>query len=248
MLLLVVGLARSEYIAVVASDCQKKLLAEYFAVVLPPTNVPSEAHLESKRADLAVSIGNCPLPNSGVEISWWGRVTDLETAIVSGAPDVLKAAIARASATDMSEWRKSGRGTTRHPAFIAATFGDAASLDLLASHGIEINIEDEFGNTPLHVAAGRENSAVDLVLLLIRLGADVNHRGDTGITPLHEPVVRGSLDVVQLLLDHGAKICAGGPGDTTIIDELSRLRSTALTVLLQAHALSSKSGCGLAPE
>lgn len=58
------------------------------------------------------------------------------------------------------------------------------------------------GDTPLHIAAIRNDAAV--ALALVRAGAPINQRGEHGYTPLHEAMEQGSTEVAQLLLQHGA--------------------------------------------
>jgi ankyrin repeat protein len=55
---------------------------------------------------------------------------------------------------------------------------------------------------PLHVAALAGNRQV--ADLLLRYGADVNARGDQGMTPLHAAALGGNLDLADLLLKRGA--------------------------------------------
>jgi len=86
-------------------------------------------------------------------------------------------------------------------------------IDLLISHGADINARDGGGNTPLFAAV--ENGSAELVELLIKKGADVNARNDEiktmsfdpeGETPLHRASRLGQRKVVDLLISNGANI------------------------------------------
>jgi ankyrin repeat protein len=69
-----------------------------------------------------------------------------------------------------------------------------------------INIEDKFGETPLHLAVWQCNE--DMVKELLRHGADVNIRNKYGETPLHLACFRddqSSLEICRVLLDASAK-------------------------------------------
>lgn len=55
---------------------------------------------------------------------------------------------------------------------------------------------DEYGNTPLHYAAGRD--CKDIVTFLLAKGADVNAKGNFG-TPLHYAASDGHVNMTQLL-------------------------------------------------
>ena len=58
--------------------------------------------------------------------------------------------------------------------------------------------------TPLHFSM---SGSADLVQYLLELGADTNSRVDSTLaTPLHMAALRGRVDLVPLLLDHGAKL------------------------------------------
>ncbi len=55
---------------------------------------------------------------------------------------------------------------------------------------------------PDQLVRAAEQGSYDAVALLIELGFDVNARSRTA--PLHEAAMRGNVDVIRLLLDHGA--------------------------------------------
>ena len=58
---------------------------------------------------------------------------------------------------------------------------------------------------------------VNKIRELIERGADVNVKGQYGVTPLHKAASTGDVKVVQLLLDYGAKIDAeDSSGDTPL--------------------------------
>ena len=61
-------------------------------------------------------------------------------------------------------------------------------------------------DTQLLEAAKR--GTTEEVRRLLDAGADVNARGDDGVTALHEAAYYGPADVVQLLIDHGADVNA----------------------------------------
>merc|ERR1712029_41693 len=78
-------------------------------------------------------------------------------------------------------------------------------LDLLISHGADINAMTEEKVTPLHIAS-REGLRM-LSQRLIENGASVNAVGGTlKRTPLHQACIKGRETTVQLLLDHGANV------------------------------------------
>ncbi|KAI0300740.1 ankyrin repeat-containing domain protein [Russula brevipes] len=79
-------------------------------------------------------------------------------------------------------------------------------VQLLLSHGADINAVDRQGRSPLHKALRSRN--IDVVKLLLTSGADVNARDRPDLTPLFTVLESGDFDMAQLLLSHGADINA----------------------------------------
>src|SRR5205807_5389566 len=76
-------------------------------------------------------------------------------------------------------------------------------LDLL-KQGAAINAQDEYGRTPVMIAA--YNHDRKLVPALIQAGADVNIRDNRLETPLMHASREGWLELVKLALDAGADV------------------------------------------
>ncbi len=99
----------------------------------------------------------------------------------------------------------------------AAQSGDVALMKLLLSHGADPKLATDFGDTALSTAAGigwvegvtYEHSAkenLEAVKMLLDLGLDPNYANKDGRTPLMGAALKGRNDVVQLLVDRGAKL------------------------------------------
>src|SRR5262249_25571860 len=103
-------------------------------------------------------------------------------------------------------------------AFIrAAQSGDTDLMKLLLAHGADPMMKTDYGDTALTAAAGvgwvegvtYEHSAqhnVDAVKMLLDLGLDPNGAHQDGRTPLMGAALKGRNAVIQLLVDHGAKL------------------------------------------
>ena len=65
-----------------------------------------------------------------------------------------------------------------------------------------MNIPDIFGRTPLHQAAAKGDQ--DIILILIRFGADVNARTISGETPLMKAIAFFQVEATKILLRFGA--------------------------------------------
>jgi ankyrin repeat protein len=107
----------------------------------------------------------------------------------------------------------------------ASQSGDIELMKLLLAHGADPMIPTRLNVTPLHVAAGigwvegityewSADATLQAVKLLLDLGNDVNSQADTGRTALHGAAHKGSSAVVQMLVDHGAKLDVRDYGNT----------------------------------
>ena len=88
--------------------------------------------------------------------------------------------------------------------FSAAASGDLDEVKrLVVGCGVDPNVkEDDYGATPLHVAA--EYGYSEIVEVLLEHGAAPNIREKYGDTPLHYAAMFGNSKVVEVLLEHGA--------------------------------------------
>ena len=103
-------------------------------------------------------------------------------------------------------------------AFVRASqSGDTALMKLLLKYGADPKIVTANGDSALTAAAGigwvdgvtYERSAADnleAVRMLLDLGLDPNHANREGRTPLMGAALKGRPDVIQLLVDRGAKL------------------------------------------
>jgi ankyrin repeat protein len=103
------------------------------------------------------------------------------------------------------------------PFWRASQSSDVAVMKLLLEHGADPRIATNVGNTPLHVAAGvgwvegityewSKEANVEAVKLLLSLGLDPNAQAQTGRTPLHGAGHKGRPEVIQVLVDAGARL------------------------------------------
>lgn len=79
-------------------------------------------------------------------------------------------------------------------------------MKLLIDKGADINLQDIYLRTPLHLACENIGSIVhhDCVQYLLANGASVHSRDVYGRTPLHIATMAGCVECINLLLDHGA--------------------------------------------
>ena len=107
----------------------------------------------------------------------------------------------------------------------ASQSGDIELMKLLLAHGADPKIETTLHVTALQVAAGigwvegityewSPQATYDACKMLLDLGLDPNAQADTGRTALHGAAHKGRTDVIQLLVDHGAKLDVRDYGNT----------------------------------
>jgi hypothetical protein len=98
-------------------------------------------------------------------------------------------------------------------------------MKLLLAHGADPKIDTVLHVTALEVAAGigwvegityewSPEATLEAVKMLLDLGLDVNAQADTGRTALHGAAHKGRTDVIQVLVDHGAKVDVRDYGNT----------------------------------
>ena len=87
-----------------------------------------------------------------------------------------------------------------------STIDDAAShcLHLLLETGVDVNIRDISGSTPLIRAA--QNRDVDCMETLLTAGVDVNRSNERGETALMYSIKEKNIDCLKLLLEEGADV------------------------------------------
>jgi ankyrin repeat protein len=126
------------------------------------------------------------------------------------------------------------------PLLRAAQSGDVILMKLLLEHGADPKIPTKNGDTALMVAAGigwvegvtsewGEKENLEAVKMCLDLGIDVNAVDGDGRTALHGAAHKGRNAVVQLLVDHGAKLDAKDAGSRdTLAGAASGVRWMAL--------------------
>jgi ankyrin repeat protein len=118
-----------------------------------------------------------------------------------------------------------------------------------------IEVRNENGETPLHIASGagyRENK--ELVTLLLKYNANIEALDNNNNTPLHIASVQGYYKIVEELLNHGANVNAKNIKNNTPLHIVSQeasfsscYRDIAVLLLNQNAAISTKNEYGRTP-
>lgn len=123
----------------------------------------------------------------------------------------------------------------------AAWNNDTEVARLLLDAGANVRkTETEEGRAALHFACGRWEDRPrppDLVLLLLKAGADPRLREADGSTPLHEAAAWGHVEIVRTLIEHGASPDAADRYRwTPLMFAAGRGHADCVRVLLEAGA------------
>lgn len=116
-------------------------------------------------------------------------------------------------------------------------------IDRICERGVDVNLRDPNGRTPLMNAVNYRcpNNA----RRLIELGADIERADDEGATPLSTAASNGDLICAILLLDAGAKVDATGGKRSPLSCATTNSRSLPMIELLLARGADINFGDGV---
>ncbi|KAM3460165.1 hypothetical protein NHJ6243_006211 [Beauveria neobassiana] len=114
---------------------------------------------------------------------------------------------------------------------VAVSAGHEGVAKLLLEHGVEVDVEDAAGRTPLWIAA--QTGRRELALRLLNRGAEKDRRDEHQRTPLWAAADSGQGDTVNLLLECQAAInCRDKFGQTALAVACSKGHVDIVMVLL----------------
>ncbi len=79
---------------------------------------------------------------------------------------------------------------------------DTEAFKALIDAGADVNMQNKYGETLLHISIRRDRR--EMVQILLDNDADINRQDAPGWTPLMECVMDDMPELCQLLIDHGA--------------------------------------------
>ena len=125
---------------------------------------------------------------------------------------------------------------------MAALGVDPDLIRLLAERGLDVNAQDDFGDTPLLdcLSNTASHASRDTISTLIEVDADVNARRIDGATCLHVAVSSERADVIPLLLAAGADPAIPDENGQTP-DQLAQTRSPSIGELFTDSPASHRS-------
>ena len=134
------------------------------------------------------------------------------------------------------------QANTEHstPLHLALYHGGFKVARLLLDRGVNINVQDKKGRTPLHEVLTELDDSypdyfVDAVRFSLDHGADVDVGDNNGSTPLHVISQYGNIEAARLLLEHGACVDAQDNDHSTPLHFASRCGNAEVAHLLLKH-------------
>jgi ankyrin repeat protein len=120
-------------------------------------------------------------------------------------------------------------------------------VKLLLKHDAVVNAKDKYGWTPLHGAASKGGVEVAKHLFNVKKDGngerlDVNVQSNNMNTPLHVASIAGNLEMVKLLLSHGAKMGIEGENGWTPLEAAEKNKHKKIVEWLRDYSLLVTSG------
>ena len=161
--------------------------------------------------------------------------TPLCCAAADGNVDILSCLIENGADINACE------GDRCTPLMMASAGGHVNAVTVLTDLGADVTLKSKDGKTALHHAVHdgyRVSVSLDEVLsCLIKNGAEVNARDQSGRTPLMEACRHCRANVVTFLIEHGAEVNAHDQsGHTPLMEACSHGEENAVTFLIEHGA------------
>jgi ankyrin repeat protein len=102
------------------------------------------------------------------------------------------------------------------PIHDAAWDDDLAGVRAELDKGVDVNVRNVDGHTPLHFAAVKVHK--EIVEPLIAKGEDVNAKREDGVIPLQIAAMRGHKEIAELLIATGTDVNAKNKAGQTPLD------------------------------
>jgi len=141
----------------------------------------------------------------------------------------------RSAAATKIQARVRGHQVRNEQLLEAVKSNNISQLTCLINAGINVNVTNEHGLTPLHLAAYKGYEKI--FQLLVKAEADVNVTDEYGFTPLYYAAMYGHADIVEALFNAEAKLDTRDcEGRTVLINQVSKGNLEMVEVLVNAGA------------
>ncbi|XP_068913159.1 uncharacterized protein [Tenebrio molitor] len=92
-------------------------------------------------------------------------------------------------------------------------------VNLLIDKGIDVDVRDKYGITPLQYCCIKGH--YDALVILLECGTNINAKDSMNRSPLYDAISRYNYNCVKMLLDHGADINAADNSGKTVLHAAS---------------------------
>ncbi|BHF75266.1 Ankyrin-2 [Sparganum proliferum] len=192
-----------------SADIVRMLLERGASVDQTTMRCETALHLAARNCQLNVA-GALLSANATVDAKAKDDQTPLHLAVLTGILEMVTLLLSAGADPNLTT---RDAYTALH---IAAKEGRLDIVQALLEAGADPDARTRRGFSPLHLAAKRGRAAVARQLLQVK-SDNVNAEGRNGLTPLHMAVHYNHVQLVELLLDHGADAsCAAGNGYTAL--------------------------------
>ena len=116
---------------------------------------------------------------------------------------------------------------------IAAYDGNIKAVKQHLAGGVDVNVKNKNGQTPLHRSVSYD--CREIINLLVANGADVNEKAKYGGTPLMYAASNGNKEIAELLIAAGAEVNANDGRGSTPLDNAIYAKKTEVADLLRKH-------------
>ena len=131
----------------------------------------------------------------------------LYRAVLKNKLSVVRGKIDTYPSLGIAPWRSRNNNTALH---VAAQYSHSMMKALMPNLCIDKGVRNDWGDTPLIIAAYYNNT--EAVTVLLAEGARIDAADNDGCTPLYIAVSEGFLDVARILLDAGLINVGDGEG------------------------------------
>ena len=230
LLILVFLLGCQEASTSVADESCQERVSNALIEVLDANESAQTLRLRETRNNLAALLRNCPNIKV-IERPMFGPFSRLHAAIISYDVELVEQVLRDSKGYVASEVDRPKRSTgAMH---YAAAYGNERIIERLAGAGVSPDDVDEIGMTPLMWTIGESGVLSDNLRALIRIGAEVLIRDDSGLSVFDHVILATPLDLESLQV---------------LVDSIDQTNEDTAAILGHAHRLAEENRLGEAAK
>lgn len=212
-------------------DCTKDLKDALAKFKLQAAEIDNNSELKDARIELKSVLSDCDVPDSGINIPMLGTFYEWNFYIYTHNFNKLKSYF-KIHGINFNSIDMNGGSTPLHE---ASYFGTPEMIEFFLHHGMNVDVRDNFGNTPLMSSIDGVQQDFANTKLLLEKGSKINLENYNGISALDYALIMEDKPSVEFLLERGARIdCESKEGYSTI-DILKKINNKEIENLLIKH-------------